>query len=168
MQKAFTFLLSAFTLTALITGCSLNPSFQGKGEVYLQGQWKQDSIPLQKQLLNYSLYELKFSCDSVYGTIRSFSKVNNGYDACMNAGHWAEYFRGTYEQKNDTLHIKGNFCNADFSLKGPEGCFRSGVYQDAFKVDRKSDSLVVLSSINEVIPVNLRLINKISCTPQSL
>jgi len=164
MQKAFTFLLLALTLI----GCSLNPGLQGKGEAYLQGEWKQDSVAMQKQLLSYSLYELKFSCDSVYGTIRSFSKVNSGYDTCMNAGHWAEYFRGTYEQKNDTLRIKGNFCNADFSLKGPEGCFRSGVYQDVFKVNRTNDSLVQLSSISNVIPLNLRLTHKIVCNPKPL
>ncbi len=164
MQKAFSFLLLAFTLTA----CSLNPNVQDKGEVYLQGEWRQDSIAMQKQLLSYSLYEFKFSCDSVYGTIHSFSTVNNGYDTCMNAGNWTEFFRGTYQQTNDTLRIKGNFCNSDFSLKGPEGCFRSGVYQDEFKVTPKSDSLVQFSSTSNVIPVNLRLLNKIACNPKPL
>lgn len=164
MQKAFTFLLLAFTLIA----CSLNPGLQGKGEDYLQGEWRQDSVTMQKQLLSYSLYGFKFSCDSVYGTIQNFSKVNSGYDTCMNAGHWTEYFRGTYEQKNDTLRIKGNFCNADFSLKGPGGCFRSGVYQDVFKVSQKSDLLIEFSSISNVIPVKLRLINKVICRPKPL
>ena len=166
MQKAFATLLYAFCL--LISACSLNPSLQGKGEASLQGEWKQDSIPMQKQLLSYSLYDFKFSCDSVYGTIRSFSKVNNGYNTCMNAGKWTEYFRGTYQQTNDTLRIKGNFCNADFSLKGPAGCFRSGPYQDVFKVTQKSDSNIVFSSTASVIPVNLQLINKISCNPKPL
>lgn len=166
MQKAFPFLLYAFCL--LTSACSLNPGLQGKGEDSLQGEWKQDSIAMQKQLLNYSLYEFKFSCDSVYGTIRSFSKVNNGYDSCMNTGKWTEYFRGVYQQTNDTLRIKGNFCNSDFSLKEPTGCFRSGVYQDVFKVTQKSDSLVVLSGVSDVIPVNLRLINKIRCNPKPL
>ncbi|WP_457129471.1 fumarate hydratase [Mucilaginibacter sp. HD30] len=166
MQRAFTFLLYAFCF--LTTACSLNPSLQGKGEVYLQGEWKQDSIAMQKQLLSYSLYEFKFSCDSVYGTIHSFSKVNNGYDTCMNSGKWTEFFRGTYQQTDDTLRIKGNFCNSDFSLKEPQGCFRSGVYQDVFKVTPKSDSLVQLSGTSNVIPVNLRLINKIVCNPKPL
>jgi hypothetical protein len=166
MQKAPIFLLCAFCL--LISACALNPGLQGKGEDYLQGEWKQDSIRMQNKLLAYSLYDLRFSCDSVYGTIRSVSKVNNGYDTCMNAGSWTEYIRGTYEQHNDTLHIKGNFCNADFSLKGPGGCFRSGVYQDEFKMTKKNDSLVVLSSISDVIPIDLRLTNKISCNPKPL
>lgn len=164
MQKAFIFLLSAF----ILTGCSLNPGLQSKGEDYIQGEWKQDSIAMQSQLLNYSLYDLKFSCDSVYGTIRTFSKVNNGFDACMSKGTWTEYIRGKYEQKNDTLSIRGNFCNADFSLKGADGCFRSGVYQDVFKVSKKNDSLVVLSSLSDVIPINLRLVNKIPCNPKPL
>ncbi len=164
MQKAFTFFLIAFVLTA----CSLNPGLQSRGEDYLQGQWEQDSIPMQNELLNYSLHYFKFSCDSVYLTIKTFSKINNGYDTCMNTGNWTEYVRGTYEQKNDTLRIRGNFCNADFSLKGPEGCFRSGVYQDVFKVSRKNDLLIQFSSISNVIPVNLRLVNKIICEPKPL
>ena len=164
MKKAFIILLFAFTLAS----CSLNPGLQGKGEAYLQGEWTQDSIPMQKQLLNYSLYEFKFSCDSVYATIRSFSKVNNGYDTCMNAGSWTEFIRGTYQQTGDTLRIRGNFCNSDFSLKGPGGCFRSGVYQDVFNVTQKGDSSVVFSSTSNVIPVNLQLINKIGCNPKPL
>lgn len=164
LQKAFTFLLLAFTLTA----CSFNPNLQGKGESYLQGEWKQDTVPLQKQLVTYSLYSFKFSCDSVYTTIRTFSKVNSGYDTCMNAGQWTEYVRGTYQQKNDTLRIKGNFCNADFSLKDAGGCFRSGVYTDVFKVSAKSDSLIQLSSVSSVIPIDLHLTHKISCIPKPL
>ncbi len=164
MQKAFTFLLLAFTLYA----CSPNKPMQGKGEDYLQGMWKQDSVAGQKQLLTYSLYEFKFSCDSVYATIQTVSKVNTGYDTCMNAGNWTEYVRGTYEQKNDTLRIKGSFCNADFSLKSAGGCFRSGVYQDVFKVDRSNDSLIQFSSTSNVIPIKLRLINKVSCNPKAL
>ncbi len=164
MQKAFTFLLLAFTLYS----CSPNAAVQGKGEDYLQGEWKQDSIPGQQQLLTYSLYDFRFSCDSVYATIRTVSKVNTGYDTCMNAGKWIEYVRGTYEQKNDTLRIKGNFCNADFSLKSAGGCFRSGVYQDVFKVKQQNDSLIQFSSTSNVIPVRLRLINKVSCNPKPL
>lgn len=164
MQKAFTVLLLALTLAS----CSFDQRLQGKGEDYLQGEWKQDSVPRQAQLLNYSLYDLRFTCDSVYATIRTVSKVNTGYDTCMNAGKWTEYMRGTYEQKNDTLRIKGNFCNADFSLKSAGGCFRSGVYQDVFKVSRQNDSLIQFSSTSGVIPVKLRLLNKISCNPQPL
>ena len=156
-----------FLLFAL-SSCSFNPNLQGKGEDFLQGEWKQDSVAMQKQLLNYSLYNFKFSCDSVFVQINSFSKVNSGADSCMNAGHWAEYIRGTYRQSNDTLHIKGNFCNADYSLKKQAGCFRSGPYEAAFKAIKKNDSLIQFLSTSNVIPVNLRLIKKITCTPKPL
>ncbi len=88
---------------------------QGKGEVYLQGEWQQDSVPKEKQLLQYSIYHFKFSCDSFFVQINSFSKVNNGADTCMRLGHWSEYVRGSYQQMHDTLHMRGQFCNADYS-----------------------------------------------------
>lgn len=166
MHRNICFCLSAFCL--LISACSFNPSLQGKGEDYLQAEWKQDSIPMQKKLLNYSLYNFKFNCDSVFMQISSFSKVNSGADSCMNAGHWTEYIRGTYKQSNDTLHIKGNFCNADYTLKKQVGCFRSGPYEEFFKVSKKTDSLIQFSSTSNVIPVNLRLIKKITCNPKPL
>ena len=159
---AFCFLLLAFT------SCSLNPNMQGNGQDYLQGEWRQDSIPMQNRLLNYSLYNFKFSCDSVYVTVSSFSKVNTGADSCMNAGHWTEYIRATYKQRHDTLRIKGMFCNANFSLKNEGSCFRSGVYEESFKVSQKKDSLVQFQSLSNVIPVNLHLINKTTCHPKPL
>jgi hypothetical protein len=155
----FCFLLLALTLTA----CSFNSGLQGKGQVYLQGDWQQDSVSLQKQLINYSLYNFKFSCDSFYMKISSFSKVNTGTDTCMNSGRWTEYIRGTYKQSNDTLHLKGIFCNADFSIKKESGCFRSGLYEEYFKVGKKTDSLIQFSSTSNVIPVNLRLTKRITC-----
>jgi hypothetical protein len=167
MLKHFSFSLLAFTFL-LFSSCSLNPSLQGKGENYLQGEWKQDSIPMQKQLLTYSLFKYKFSCDSVFIEVNSVSKVNSGMDSCMNAGHWTEYIRGTYHQSNDTLHIKGNFCNADYTLKKQIGCFRSGPYEESFKVSKKTDSLVQFLSTSNVIPVNLHLIKKITCDPKPL
>lgn len=166
MQKPFSFILLA--LCFIVSACSFNPNLQGNGEDYIQGEWKQDSIPMQKQLLTYSLYKFKFNCDSVFIEVNSFSKVNSGADSCMNAGHWTEYIRGTYRQNNDTLHIKGNFCNADYSLKKQEGCFRSGPYEEFFKVGKTTDSLIQLSSTSNVIPVNLRLIKKITCNPKPL
>jgi hypothetical protein len=165
MQKLFCYLLP-FCL--LIASCSLNPNLQGKGETYIQGEWKQDSIPMQKQLLSYSLYNFKFSCDSVFVQINSYSKVNSGADSCMNAGHWTEYIRATYKQSNDTLHLKGQFCNADYSLKKEGGCFRSGPYEEFFKVSKKTDKSVQFLSTSNVIPVNLRLIKKITCNPKPL
>ena len=171
MQKPFAFYLSAITLItafSFLTGCGVNPNFQGKGEGYLQGEWQQDSVPMQKKLLQYSTYHLKFSCDSFYMQIQSFSKVNNGADSCMGSGHWAEYVKGSYQQRSDTLHLKGQFCNADYSLKSEGGCFRSGVFEDFYKVSKKTDSLVKFSSTLNVIPIDAHLIKRTTCNPKPL
>ncbi|MDB5135765.1 MAG: hypothetical protein JWP37_2368 [Mucilaginibacter sp.] len=164
-KTAFCFLFFVLSFTI---GCGINPDLQGKGEVYLQGEWQQDSLPMQKKLLDYSIYHLKFNCDSFYMQINSFSKVNNGADTCMNSGRWTEYVKGSYQQRNDTLHLRGQFCNANYSLKNEGGCFRSGIYQEFFKVSKKTDSLVQFSSISNVIPINAHLIKRSTCNPKPL
>jgi hypothetical protein len=160
MQKASCFVLLALTL---LTACSLNPNMQGRGETYLQGEWQQESTPVQKQLVTYSLYHFTFTCDSVYIKQQTFSKVNYGADTCMNSGHWTEYIRGTYSQQNDTLHLKGVFCNADYSLKTEGGCFRYGVYQEYFKLNLKTDTVIQFSGTNDVVPIKLKLVKRITC-----
>src|SRR5665213_757879 len=95
-RKPFAFRLLPFTsiaafgflLLALSSGCHLNPNKQTPGAPYLQGEWQQDSVPAQKSLVSYSLYNIKFSCDSFFMTIKSFSKVNAGSDTCMKSGRW--------------------------------------------------------------------------------
>lgn len=160
----FCFLLFALSFTA----CKFNPDVQTPGQAYLQGEWKQDSVTMQQQLVSYSLYNLKFTCDSFFVQINTFSKVNTGADSCTRGGHWAEYAKGVYEQKNDTLHVRGLFCNADYSYKDPTGCLRSGVYEEYFKVKKKSDSLISLSPTSGVLPVDLRLIKRTVCNPKPL
>jgi hypothetical protein len=169
MRKPFSFYLLSFALIAtLCYGCWFNPNTQGRGEVYLQGEWKQDSVPNQKQLLEYSIYHFKFSCDSFFMQINSFSKVNNGPDTCMRSGHWSEYIKGTYRQSNDTLRLKGQFCNADYTLKNEGGCFSSGIYEELFKVGKKTDSVIQFSSTSNVIPIIAHLIKHTTCNPKPL
>jgi hypothetical protein len=109
------------------------------GEAALQGEWQQDTAALQKKLVNYSLYHFKFSCDSFFVSVRSFSKANGGYpDSCVKNGQWSEYAKGVYEQKHDTLRLKGLFSNADLTYKVEGGCFRSGKYEETFKLNKKT------------------------------
>jgi hypothetical protein len=169
MQNFFSFRLLAFALVITFSwACSPNPSVQGKGEVYLQGEWSQDAIPNRQQLLEYSTYQLRFSCDSFFVKINSYSKVNNGADSCMNSGHWTEYVKGHYQQRNDTLHLKGQFCNADYSLKAEGSCFRSGVYEELFKISKKNDTLVEFASTTSVMPIQAHLVKRTSCNPKPL
>jgi hypothetical protein len=176
MQKPFAFRLLLFAtkvafcflLSAFCSSCWFNPNMQTPGQNYLQGEWQQDSVTNQKQLLSYSLYHIKFSCDSFFMSIRSFSKIDNGVDTCMKSGQWTEYTRGTYMQTNDTLHLKGQFANADMTVKDNKGCFRSGDYGEDFKVTKRSDSLIRFVSTTNVIPINARLIKRTNCHPKPL
>ncbi|RVU01369.1 fumarate hydratase [Mucilaginibacter limnophilus] len=161
---SFIFLLFAFGLSS----CSFNPSVQGKGEVYLQGEWKQDSLPGQKQLLTYSLSDFKFTCDSFYIKVNTVSRVNYGADSCMNRGRWTEYIRGTYRQVKDTLQLRGFFYNADGTLKRENTCFRSGVFEEQYTVKKQADSILNLSTSSSVLPLTLRLTHRISCVPKPL
>ena len=158
---AFSFLLSAFA-----SACSFNPDMQTPGQGYLQGEWQQDSVAGQKRLVNYSLYHLKFSCDSFFVSIHSYSKVST--DPCTSKGQWMEYCKGTYTQRNDTLHMKGLFCNADMTIKDDKGCFRSGDYEEFFKISKITDSLIRFASTTNVIPINAHLIKRTSCIPKPL
>src|ERR1700760_4823594 len=110
-----------FAFCFLLTNCHMNPNMQTPGQAWLQGEWQQDSVPAQKQLISYSLHHIRFDCDSFFMTIRSFSKVNYGADSCMRNGQWAEYASGHYEQRHDTLYLKGNYDNPDFSIKQDAG-----------------------------------------------
>lgn len=164
LKKVVYLLPFAFYLSA----CTMNPNLQKPGVKYLQGEWQQDSVPAQKRLVTYSLYDLKFSCDSFLMKISTVSKVNYGADTCMNSGHWSEYIRGTYVQKQDTLHLKGQFCNADGSYKDEKSCFRYGDYEEFFRVKQRADSLIEFTSTSNVIPINARLIKRTSCIPKPL
>ncbi|MEB0280772.1 MULTISPECIES: fumarate hydratase [unclassified Mucilaginibacter] len=171
MKKPFAYLAFALLLTAnclLQTACHFNPDMQTPGESYLQGEWQQDSVTMQKQLVSYSLYNLKFNCDSFFVAIKTISKANTGADSCTKNGQWTEYVKGVYEQRNDTLHVRGLFCNADYSYKDPSGCFRSGVYEERFKIIKKTDSLVQFNPTSSVIAINTRLVKRNSCIPKPL
>jgi hypothetical protein len=171
MQKPFAFYLSAFTLILAFcfTACKFNPDMQKPGETALQGEWRQDTVALQKKLLNYSLYHFKFSCDSFFVSVKSFSKANGGYpDSCVQNGQWAEYAKGTYVQKQDTLRLKGLFCNANFSYKVEGGCFRSGNYTEVFTLRKKTDSVIQFFPTTSVIPFDARLIKRSTCIPKPL
>jgi hypothetical protein len=167
LKKAFHLIASSFLLSAF-SSCTRNPDMQEPGDSKLQGEWKQDSVPAQKSLVTYSLYDIKFSCDSFLLKISTVSKVNYGADTCMSKGHWEEYVRGTYSQRQDTLHIKGQFCNANGSYKNEQGCFRFGDYEEYFKVHQQSDSLIRFVSTSNVIPINAHLIKRTSCIPKPL
>ncbi|WP_428328218.1 fumarate hydratase [Mucilaginibacter sp.] len=169
MQKPiFAFYTLALLIAFSLSACKFNPDMQKPGEGYLQGEWQQDTITGQNKLVSYSLYHLKFSCDSFFVSISTFSKVNTGADSCTSTGRWTEYCKGTYVQVKDTLHLKGQFVNADMSIKDEKSCFRAGDYEEIFKVTKKTDKQAQFASTSNVIPIDAHLIKKTSCNPKPL
>jgi hypothetical protein len=162
------FLLFALSFSLLASSCRMNPNMQTAGQAWLQGEWQQDSVPAQKQLISYSLYHIRFDCDSFFVTINTFSKVNYAADSCMNNGRWTEYAAGHYEQRHDTLYLKGDYTKQNFTLKTDADCLPAGVYKEIFTFKKKTDSLVQLSSTSGVIPITARLVKRTTCTIKPL
>lgn len=163
MQK-----LLPFILFALITiSCRRLPNVQGKGELFLQGIWHQDSIANKSQLLNYTQHHFKFTCDSFYVNLTTYSKVNYYEDSCYNNGVWKEYAKGTYKVKQDTLMLIGDFTKANYKQK-VSGCYRNGRYLNNFKIKLSNNQNLVLENLNDQREYNLVLKQKIVCVPKEL
>jgi hypothetical protein len=164
----FTLILVLGSWLLGLPSCTPNANIQGKGQDYLQGEWQQRQEAVHSKLINYTLYQYQFTCDSFYVTMQSFSKVNYGADTCMSKGRWTEYAKGRYEQQHDTLMVRGFFCTPNFKIKNEGGCFRVGIYEELFKVSGQTDSTVQLKSTAGVLPINLHLIKRITCHPKPL
>ncbi|MFA6275486.1 MAG: fumarate hydratase [Pedobacter sp.] len=156
-----------FGLSALIFSCTRLPNVQGKGEVFLQGVWNQDSIANSVKLLNYTQHHFKISCDSFYVDLTTHSKVNYYADSCFNKGIWKEYAKGTYAVKGDTLMLIGTFTKANYKQKA-SGCYRNGQYISNFKIKSSSSTSLVLENLNDQRECTLVLKEKITCVPKEL
>jgi hypothetical protein len=157
----FSFLLLAFW------SCTRLPNVQGKGELFLQGVWNEDKVSNADKLLNYTQHHFKFSCDSFYVDLITFSKVNYYEDSCFNKGVWKEYAKGTYAVKGDTLILTGTFTKANYKQK-VSGCYRIGRYLSNFKIKSKQDNNLLLEGLTDQRECNLVLKEKISCSPKEL
>jgi len=153
----------------LTTGisCRRLPNVQGKGSLFLQGIWNEDKVKNSEQLLNYTQYKLKFTCDSFYVDLTTHSKVNYYEENCFNNGVWKEYAKGVYQLKNDTLLLDGTYTKANYKQK-VSGCYNIGRFLKTFVVkSSKADSLI-LDNITDQRACSLRLKEKINCIPKKL
>lgn len=166
--SAFGFPLFAFSfLLFALSSCTRLPNVQGKGEVFLQGVWNQDSVPNASKLLNYTQHHFKISCDSFYVDLTTFSKENYYADSCFNKGVWKEYAKGTYVVKGDTLLLSGTFTKDNYKQK-VAGCYRTGRYVSGFKIKSWTKQSLVLESLNDQRECLLALKQEIICTPKEL
>ena len=155
--------LSTFVLILLASAsCKFNPNLQGKGSDLLQGVWHEDSILYRDKLLQYTAHEFKFSCDSFYATLDTYSKTNIYPDSCYNEGKWLEYAKGTYVVRNDSLLLSGTFTKSNFKQK-ISGCYRIGLYLETFLIKKATDKSIELVSLKQHRPITLAIKEKINC-----
>jgi hypothetical protein len=166
-KKSLYVLLFTFNFVLLILSCSRLPNVQGKGETFLQGVWSQDSIAHQQLLQAYTLHKFKFTCDSFYVDFVTHAKVNYYEEDCFNNGVWKEYAKGTYQVRNDTLVLVGDFTKDNYKQK-VSGCYRNGRYISNFKVRSWNAEELLLENLSDQTEVQLRLKQKITCVPKAL
>lgn len=160
-------MLSLLLIVGLFTACSRLPNVQGKGEAFLQGVWNQDSIAHKEQLLNYTQHKFKFTCDSFYVDLTTYSKVNYYSDSCFNNGVWKEYAKGVYEVRNDSLILEGTYTKSNYKQK-VTGCYQIGRYVRSFVVKSFEPKKLSLVNASDQRECNLILKEKIVCEPKSL
>jgi hypothetical protein len=164
MYKNYLFFLISFFL---LCGCKFNPNYQGKGSDFLQGVWEEDSPAYTDSLIQYTSHRFRFTCDSVYITLFTTAKANYYPDSCFNSGKWTEYAKGNYAVSNDTLYIISTFTKENFKQK-LSGCYRIGQYLPTFLIKKSEANKLELQGLQQHIPLNLNLKERIKCIPQPL
>lgn len=165
IQSHTRLLMVAMLSAVLLFACKFNSDYQGEGEPALQGTWVQDSIPLQDSLMQYTLHEFRFSCDSVYITLHTIAKQPIVVDACFNEGKWTEYARGLYVIRNDSLLIEATYVHASGKQK-LTGCYRIGQYLSRMKIVSLSEDSLKMEDKNSFIPLALRRTATTTCIPK--
>jgi hypothetical protein len=164
MQKLLFF---AFLGMMFLAGCKFNPNVQDKGADMVQGEWAEQPVAFQNDLLQYTQHDFRFSCDSFYVTLRTRAKTNIYPDSCFNKGSWTEYAKGTYRQGNDTLYLSGTFTKANWKQK-ITGCYRTGQYLDALIIKKREADTLHLRSLTQHVPLKLVLTKPLVCQPKPL
>ena len=145
--------------------CTRQSEMQTEGTDYLQGVWVQDSIPHQDQMMDYTLHELRFVCDSMYSTMQVSAKIQRIPDSCYKDGKWTEYARAVYVVRGDSLIAEGIYTKPNGKYKA-SGCYRTGTYLPRFRIAQHSADSLVLESRYDQRPLVLRKVQGISCVPK--
>ena len=148
-----------------ITACQRHSDMQTEGVDFLQGVWVQDSIPNQDKMLNYTLYEFTFRCDSVYVKMDVHAKTKTMPDSCFKNGNWQEYAKAVYVQRGDSIIVEGVYTKENGKQK-ISGCYKNGQYLPRFKLVHHAADSIVLQNKYESKPIILRKTRDIICTPK--
>jgi hypothetical protein len=153
--------------TLFFSACTRLPNVQGKGEIFLQGIWNEDTLGVQKQMQIYTQHHFKFTCDSFYLDFTTQAKVNHYGDECFNKGIWKEYAKGTYQVRNDSLFLVGDFTKANYKQK-ISGCYRSGQYINSFYIKQASPKHLELINAADGTTLKINLKQRITCVQKAL
>ncbi len=158
-------LIPTIFLALLLVGCERNSEYQHPGAEYLQGVWVQDSVPFQDDLLQFTMHELKITCDSIYATMNTHSQAKNTLDECYGDGQWEEYAKGVYVVRGDSLLVDGLYTKENWKQK-VGGCHRSGQFLPRYKIVSYSEDSLVLENRYDPRPILLRKVQDITCVPK--
>ncbi len=127
------FLRLAFLFFLL--SCSPNSNVQTPGNPLFQGVWKEvlSKEKLDPKNMEYTSYEFRFTCDSVYMILRICSKFGYEDPKCFQKGVWSEYQKGGYKIKDDSLIIEGVYTKPNYKMK-TSGCHHSGNFHEVFLI----------------------------------
>lgn len=150
---------------SLFASCVRDSGMQTEGAGFLQGVWIQDSIPGQEEMLQYTLHEIKFVCDSMYTTLRVHAKVKNIPDSCYKDGKWTEYAKGVYVVRGDSIIVSGIYTKENGKQK-VSGCYRQGQYLPRFKIAHQTPDSIVLENRYDQRPIMLRKTEEVNCIPK--
>ncbi|WP_017260261.1 hypothetical protein [Pedobacter arcticus] len=161
--KTHQLLASTIVFVLFFTACKFNKVETSAGEAFLQGKWTEDSLASERELVSYQQFDFTFTCDSFYTVINNFSKVDLQGGACYEKGTWKEYAKGYYKIAGDTLKFNGNFVDNEFKYKTQGSCYRSGKFTDSFIINHKSDSTLILKSLETGTLHQLVLRERLNC-----
>ncbi|WP_317167529.1 fumarate hydratase [Sphingobacterium sp. SGR-19] len=163
--RLFACLSTMVGMLLFVSSCVRHSEMQSEGADYLQGVWMQDSIPHQSQMMDYTLHEFKFVCDSVYTTMRVHAKMQRIPDSCYKDGEWTEYARGVYVIRGDSLIGEGIYTKPNGKYK-TSGCYKTGTYLPRYRVAYHDTDSLVLESRFDQRPIILRKTHGIKCVPK--
>lgn len=149
----------------IFSSCQRHSDMQGEGEDYLQGVWVQDSIPGQEEMLNYTIHEFRFTCDSVYTIMHVKNDVKSIPDSCYKDGKWTEYAKAVYSVRADSMIVEGVYTKENGKQK-ISGCYKQGPYVPRYLIKSKSKDSLVLENKFDSRPIILRKTADITCVPK--
>lgn len=149
----------------VFTACQRHSDMQDEGASFLQGVWIQDSLPHQDRLLNYTLHELKFVCDSLYTIMHVHATTKTIPDSCFKEGQWTEYAKAVYVVRGDSLIAEGVYTRDNWKQR-ISGCYKQGQYLPRFKIVHYSADTLVLQNRFDSVPMTLRKTADIDCVPK--